>query len=233
MTPFKEFTCWNIRSTDLEESIEPYKKYYFLCEGENTEKWYFEKLISEQKILNIHPLIDILFLEKTNEDAHVSNPKKLLEYANSLPDKLEDFDKTIDKIIIVFDADIYKTKSPEMLLALIKEMESNNHIVALTNPSFELFLLLHVKDSLNSVIFPNKYRILQNKKEGKHRFVYSLLSKTIKINSKTNKKIGDLCNFIDVAIEQEKQINRDIYKCQNKLTCNIGKIIEMIRNEKI
>ena len=33
----------------------------------------------------------------------------------------------------------------------------------------------------------------------------------------------------DVAIEQEKNLNQNIYDCKGKITCNIGKIIDEIR----
>ena len=71
MAPVRSYTNWNSRTTDEEEQIEPYRKYFFICEGANTETWYFKKLIDIRKELNIHPLIDIRLLEKTG-----INPKK-------------------------------------------------------------------------------------------------------------------------------------------------------------
>lgn len=57
MAPVRSYTNWNSRTTDEEEQIEPYRKYFFICEGANTETWYFKKLIDIRKELNIHPLI--------------------------------------------------------------------------------------------------------------------------------------------------------------------------------
>lgn len=57
--PVHTYTNWNKRSSDLEEQIEPLRKYYFICEGANTETFYFKKLIDLRKNLGIHPLIDI------------------------------------------------------------------------------------------------------------------------------------------------------------------------------
>ena len=45
MAPVRSYTNWNSRTTDEEEQIEPYRKYFFICEGANTETWYFKKLI--------------------------------------------------------------------------------------------------------------------------------------------------------------------------------------------
>ena len=40
MAPVRSYTNWNSRTTDEEEQIEPYRKYFFICEGANTETWY-------------------------------------------------------------------------------------------------------------------------------------------------------------------------------------------------
>ena len=232
MAPFKEFTNWNNRFSDNEEQVEPYRKYYFLCEGENTERWYFEKLINDQKVLKIHPSIDIRFLERTGEDSHVSHPKRLLEYANALKEELKDFDQEHDKFVIVFDSDIYNNKQTE-LMELIKEIEAAGHLVAMTNPSFELFLLLHIEKSFEKIISKEEKNILDNKKVGNQRCIASLLRKATGWNAKRNEKIGELYKFIDIEIEQEKLVNQNIYDSQGRLTCNLGKIIESIRRDGV
>lgn len=53
MPPVRSYTNWNSRKTDSEEQIEPYRKYFFICEGANTETWYFRKLIDIRRSLNI------------------------------------------------------------------------------------------------------------------------------------------------------------------------------------
>ncbi len=32
MAPVRSYTNWNSRTTDEEEQIEPYRKYFFICE---------------------------------------------------------------------------------------------------------------------------------------------------------------------------------------------------------
>ena len=59
MPPIRTYTDWNKRPSDREDKIEPFRKYVFICEGANTEVWYFQKLIDIRKRLGIHPLIDI------------------------------------------------------------------------------------------------------------------------------------------------------------------------------
>ena len=153
MAPVRSYTNWNSRTTDEEEQIEPYRKYFFICEGANTETWYFKKLIDIRKELNIHPLIDIRLLEKTEGDRDISFPRRLIEFAEN------------------------QKENPEI--------------------AFELFLLLHYENSYEDDIEPNAEQIIQN----------------------------------EIAIEQEKKINEDIHQCKGQITCNIGQIIDDIRND--
>ena len=103
MAPVRSYTNWNSRTTDEEEQIEPYRKYFFICEGANTETWYFKKLIDIRKELNIHPLIDIRLLEKTEGDRDISFPRRLIEFAENQKENPEiAFDKERDKMIVVF-----------------------------------------------------------------------------------------------------------------------------------
>lgn len=230
MSPVRSYTNWNSRSTDYEKQIEPYRKYFFICEGANTETWYFRKLIDIRKFLNIHPLIDIRLLEKTEEDKDISFPRKLIDFAENQKKNPEiSFDEERDKMVIVFDADIFEEKVQDYddVLALGGE----NNILAVSNPAFELFLLLHFEHAYEEDIKPNEEEIIKNQKVGNQTFIYKLLLARTGINPKKNSEIGELAKKVDIAIEQEKKINEDIHACKGKVTCNIGKIIEEIRSD--
>ena len=99
-------------------------------------------MIDIRRSLNIHPLIDIRLLEKTEEDKDISFPRKLIDFAESQKENSEImFDKERDKMIIVFDADIFEEKvlDYDEFIAL----GETDNILAVSNPAFELFLLLH------------------------------------------------------------------------------------------
>ena len=228
MAPVKSYNNWNSRKGDEEIQIEPYRKYFFICEGANTETWYFMKLIDIKKSLNINPIIDIRLLEKTEEDKDISFPRNLIDFAEAQKDNIElAFDKERDKMVVVFDADIFESRVDgyEDLIA----SNTNGNILAVSNPAFELFLLLHCKGAYEEYILPNEAEIIGNKKVGKHRFIHKLVSELTGMNSKTNPQIGELARQIDIAILQEKKINQDICEASGKITCNIGNIIESIR----
>lgn len=180
--------------------------------------------------MNIHPLIDIRLLEKTENDKDISYPKKLIEFAEAQRDNREiAFDKERDKMIIVFDADIFEEKV-QNYNELIASVDKNT-ILAVTNPAFELFLLLHFENSYEQDIAPNEQAIIKNEKIGNQTFIYRLLLEKTGVNSKKNAKIGELAEKVDIAILQEKNLNQDIYQCKGKITCNIGAIIDTIRND--
>ncbi|MBR5039816.1 MAG: RloB domain-containing protein [Clostridiales bacterium] len=230
MAPIHIYANWNKRSADSDEKVEPYRKYYFICEGQNTEAWYFQNIIDNKKELGIHSLIEICLMEKTGEDEGVSNPKSLFNLAEREKSNPNNgFDAKHDKMIIVFDTDIYQTKPQEF--RNFYELAKKEYMLAVTNPSFELFLLLHYKDSLINVIIPEEEKILANEKIGNQRYIAKRFSAISGMNSKKNPKVGTLAKKVDIAIEQEKSINQDAESALGSLTSNIGRIIEQIRND--
>lgn len=230
MAPVRNYSNWNQRPSDLQEQVEPYQKFFFICEGANTEVFYFKKLIDLRKQLGIHPLIDLCLLEKTDDDRTISYPLHLLDFAEQ--QKSNDdihFDPERDQMIVVIDADIFESKSPAYEDVLAKAQEYKDRL-AVSNPAFELFLLLHIKGSLETAILPNAEAILKNEKTNGKTFIYNLLFSHTHMNSKTNARIGELAANIDVAINQEQYLNEDILQCHGLLTCNLGRIISEIRN---
>lgn len=236
MVPIKKYTNWSKRSSNNSEQIEPFKRYYFICEGKNTERWYFEKLIDIKKSLTIHSSIEIAYLEKTDEHENLSNPKSLIDFANKqkLNSKIE-FDSKFDKLIIIFDADIFETQQ-DGYADILKKKESHN-LFGVTNPSFELYLMLHIPNSLDEIIFPNVSEIVANQwvgksKRSRKRYIADLFHKKTGIHSKKNEDVARFAFDVHIAIEQEKRINRDIESCKGVLTCNIGSIIQSIIDDQ-
>lgn len=233
MAPVRNYSNWNKRTYDQKEQIEPYKKFFFICEGANTEVFYFKRLIDLRKQLGIHALIDLCLLEKTEKDKDISHPKRLLEFAQEQKKNDEiSFDEERDQMILVIDADIYE-KKPQEYEQLLAQAEAYHDTLAVTNPAFELFLLLHYENSYQTDILPHADEILQNQKENGRRFISQLFSKKSGMNSKKNPKIGMLAKNVDIAIAQEKHLNQDHYKCIGTLTCNIGKMIQEIKDTKV
>lgn len=229
--PVHTYTNWNSRPSDREEQIEPFRKYFFICEGANTETFYFRRLIDLRKQLGIHPLIDIRLWEKTDEDRNLSFAKKLVTFAEKQkqnPDN--DFDRERDKMVIVFDGDIFEEKV-QGYDELISEIEKTD-IAGVTNPGFELFLLLHIEGSYEQWIEGHEMEYLNMDEDGKYSYAYSVLRNLTGMNAKKNPEIGNLADNIMTAISQEKKVNQNIHSLKGKVSSNIGKIVEKIINEK-
>lgn len=234
MPPIDLYTNWNHRPSDSQIEIEPLRKYFFICEGRNTESFYFRKIINYKKTLGFHPSIELLLMQKTGEDENLSNPKQLLNFALKQRNDLiisGDFDENRDVLIIVFDLDVFKGKENE--LRDILAYKNDNLWFGLTNPDFELYLLLHIENSITEIIIPNQSIILDNKKIKMKRPCYKFLYDKTHLNSKNNSKIGDLALNLNIAIEQEKLINQNLNYCLTDITSNIAFLLSKIKNEKL
>ncbi|MGN1350138.1 MAG: RloB family protein [Anaerovoracaceae bacterium] len=229
--PTHVYENWNKRPSDREEQIEPYRKYYFICEGANTETFYFKRLIDIRKDLNIHPLIDVRLLEKTEQDRNLSFPKKLAEFAEQQKAILGgDFDEERDRMVIVFDADIFEEKVSGYE-AFVADIETKN-IVGVTNPGFELFLLLHLEGAYEEFVSGNEKKFLTMDNNGRYSHAYECLLQKTGMNAKKNSRIGLLADNCLLAIEQEKLVNQDVHSVKGKVSSNIGKILEAIINDE-
>lgn len=108
MPPIREYGSWNLRDSDELSEVEPLRKYVFICEESNTEVHYFRELIARRGELGLHPLVDLRLWEKTDEDAGLSNPQALLQFAQREKESNRRlFDPTHERMVIVFDLDIY------------------------------------------------------------------------------------------------------------------------------
>lgn len=235
MAPIREYSNWNKRPSNSEKQIDPYKRYYFICEGKNTEFWYFEKLIDIRKSLSIHSNIELIYLQKTGQHENISNPKSLIEFADAQKkNKAIKFDSMHDKMIVIFDADIFETQQNNYNEILQLEKEYN--IFGVTNPSFELFLLLHYENSVDDLIIPDAVNIINNDWVGinknKRRYIEDIFRKKSQMRPKKDQGISELANDVFIAIEQEKILNNDISSCKGIITSNIGSIIQSIIDDQ-
>ena len=175
-------------------------------------------------------MIDIRLWEKTEGDRNISFAKNLVRFAYEQKSlESNGFDVERDKMIIVFDGDIFeeKVQGYDELIASIEE----NDIAAVSNPGFELFLLLHVDGSYEKYIQGHEADFL-TMVDGKYAYAYNALLEATGMNAKKNPQIGTLAENVLVAIEQERLINQDIHQLRGRVSSNIGLIIDGIINEE-
>lgn len=175
-------------------------------------------------------MIDIRLWEKTEGDRNISFAKNLVRFAYEQKSlESNGFDVERDKRIIIFDGDIFeeKVQGYDELIASIEE----NDIAAVSNPGFELFLLLHVDGSYEKYIQGHEADFL-TMVDGKYAYAYNALLEATGMNAKKNPQIGTLAENVLVAIEQERLINQDIHQLKGRVSSNIGLIIDGIINEE-
>lgn len=231
MPPVHAYTNWNQRPADAEAELEPFRKYFFICEGANTETFYFRELIDRRKDLGIHPLVDVRLWEKTGTDKDISFAKNLVKFASEQKDLPANGFEDNDKMVIVFDGDIFEEKVCGYD-ELIAEIEANGDMVAVSNPGFELFLLLHIDGSYEQQIVGHETNFMRMDEKGSYSYAYNVLHDLTGMNAKKNPKIGKLAENVRVAIAQERFINQDVHNIKGKVSSKLGKIIEEIINDK-
>ncbi len=180
--------------------------------------------------MGIHPLIDIRLWEKTGEDRNLSFAKNLVAFAAEQKEIAEnEFDPDRDKMIIVFDGDVFEEKV-QGYEELVQDIEKSD-IAAVTNPGFELFLLLHLEGSYEKYIKGQEAEFLNP--DAKHRYshAYKVLLEATGMNAKKNAAIGHLAEHVMLAIQQERLINQDVHQIKGKISSNVGLVIETIIKE--
>lgn len=228
MTPLNPLDSWSQR--EEQKLREPKSKCFIVGEGANTEYWYFESLALILAKKNKPELIELKPVERTEEDRNQSAPRKLFEHAEKImedTDGIYGFDADTDRVVMVYDADVYKGDKTRYLEDLGRFCEKVK--VAVTNPSFDLFLLLHAENALEKYVWPNEKRILKNEKAGKHRrFIDTLASDALGINVKTNPDVGLLAERFEEAANREFELNQDPEDAIGLLTSNVGLVLSGI-----
>lgn len=164
-------------------------------EGTETEKQYFEALNG------YNPRIYIKVLEKLDT---ASAPKKVLNYLNKF--KNEYNLRKDDELWLVIDRD-YQSWEEKEIREVAQLCHQKKYHLALSNPCFELWLLLHLEyfcnydDEMKQQIFDNK-AVTSNR-----NFIDEELRKHLKGYNKSNLRTEEFIPFIKLAIQQAKALD--------------------------
>lgn len=131
----------------------------------------------------------------------------------------------------MFDRDSFSNE--EDYIEFIRVAKDKNFL-AITSPCFEVWLLLHQENSVEKIILQNYEAILGNCRiSNNHSFVSDVTSNILGMNPKRRIPRDFILNNIDVAIEQEKLINNNIFRMFNEVGSNIGSLILEMRDEDL
>lgn len=204
---------------------EPKSKYYIITEGDNTEIQYFCGVRDNDKELHIRSLIDIIPIENDEEEYGQSHPKrKLSNFERDLKDGKFTYDKEIDKACFVIDRDP-QNFSKDQLDEFVNNCNEDGYFVYLSNPTFELFLLMH-----DDKIFDlDRQEMLENRRETRRskRFLETRLSDFFGCN-KRNIDFEKFKPKIKKAIENEKKFCENLERLKSELGSNVGTLLDEI-----
>lgn len=215
------FKARNFETTEYtEEELNPKRRIIISCEGSNTEPAYF-KTIKEKLSKYISVLLEIEVIEK---EPGASEPKDVVSNLENFLDS-RDKEEYGDELWLVWDIEIVESRRKN-ILAVLPECQEKNYNIAMANPLFKFWLLLHLVD----ISTYNKGDLSRNDKiPKKQRFIENELSINLgKYTKKSfNKNIVTKEN-IDKALKQEKLFENEVEKIIDKLGSNIGDLIHNI-----
>ncbi len=228
MPPLNSLDTWSSRTEWKVEK--PKSKCFLIGEGANTEYWYFDSLATRLAKEGKPELIELKPVERTEGEKNQSSPKKLLEHAIAVMNGQvngSDFIKGSDRVVVVFDVDVFKN-NPDGYATLLKDFRRERIEVAVTYPSFELYLMLHKPGALETTILPHKNDIVENGHApgSRRRYIEKLASDELGMNLKTNHHVGDLASNFETALVAETRLNQNPDLAVGRLTSNVAKTIQ-------
>lgn len=211
---------YGVRYEYEEFSEEPKKRYFIACEGKKTEYKYFKGIMDNKVEIKINPLIEIIPI---NHDPNTgSNPlhiyQEAIEAIKTAPNYLAG-----DDLCIIVDRD--RSSFSEAQYTQLLQADTNKEIrFCVSNPCFELWLLLHFSDCSEY----SQNDIFENAKDGNRTYVEKCLM--AKLGGSYNKaRIHFEDNFKDkirIAILNSKLYETSLTELKDKIGTNIGLLIE-------
>lgn len=206
---------------------EPIRKFFIIPEGDNTEQQYFNGIDKNREEIGINSLIEICLLENEEDEHGQSHPLRKLENFNKFLNQSDAvYDSEIDKVCFVVDRDP-KNFFTNQFFEFVKKTGESGYEVYISNPTFELFLLMHddrIFELDREEMLKNDYTTPAKKK----RFLTKILKDFFECE-KEKIKFEKFKDNIDKAIKNEKEFEENVFELENKLGSNVGKLLEEMK----
>ena len=239
------------KSRDLQSTVKvsdtPVKKFIIIiCEGEKTEFQYFsglEKLeLPVKNLIILEPIkhasaptrLANSYVQRKEEIRQKKEEKEIVAYIEKTAKQAKEnksFKDNYDSVWIVVDRETQENKIVNIERAQ-KICDEKNYNMALTNPTFEFWLLLHIVD-ISQYDTNRLNEIAENKKinkKKKKRFLEKKLSEILGGYNKSELKQEDFISLEKIlfALKQEEFIAIEINDIKKNIGSNIGKLIHEI-----
>ena len=225
-----------------ETSRTPRRCVFLSVEGNNTEADYFtclnEFLNGYADSFDKTPILEVHVLERGQDDGH-SSPQgvvELMEECLSLREVSEDGDLFAVVLDCDYphpnDADDVRRKRTQLENAE-RDCESENILFYLTNPCFEFWLLLHLRDVKNAYSVEKLEAFRENRKfNNRHTAISKEVSDIIGINCKKKKLSAvfarDFWPNIPAAMRRSQDFSTAFPEIYDNLGTNLADLMERI-----
>lgn len=192
------------------------------AEGEKTEKRYFDDLKANCSISKVH----VEVLDRLNSGTDPENVMKALDDFR----KQYSLRANYDELWMVIDLDRWEEK---MLSKISAACDQKRYGYAVSNPCFELWLLLHLK-SLDDYDQEtrNKFKAKRKVREKRHPLKVEL-SKLLGSYNESNLDTSKFLGNVQTAIDRAKALDiHPEHRWPNDLGTRVYRIVEKILNSK-
>lgn len=204
-------------------SLEKEKIIVLAFEGNITEEIYFEEFKSSEFFND--SLIFLHFLKRPKSDTNSAPNHVFIKLKKEAKDEYNFLDT--DELWMIIDRDRWRN-IPEIILECKKQ---NNMFVAVSNPCFEFWLLLHIKD-VSEYSPEERQSILENGRVSSSReYIDSKIMEITGFYNKRNPRPELYIPTVDKAIEQAKILDLGNEDYPETLGTHVYKIVEKLKKQ--
>ena len=194
----------------------PHKLLVIASEGKYPEENYFNVLKNIYK----KPTVYLHFIERKNDR---SAPKHIITLLDKFK-RIYNYRKNLDEFWILFDTDRWTQRN---ISSIAKECKQKCYKMAVSNPCFEIWILLHIKD-----VTEYSEEIIglleKNKKVNSKNYIEAELSNLMNGYKKRNFDCNKIISNTEDAIKNAKKINTISSRWPNKIGTHVYRLIQEI-----
>lgn len=202
-------------------SLEKEKIIVLAFEGNDTEEIYFEEF-KNSEIFN-DALIFLHLLKRPKKDTN-SAPNHVFRKLKKEAKDEYNF-KDTDELWMIIDTDRWKN-IPDIISECKKQ---SNMFVAVSNPCFEFWLLLHIKDIAEYNEEELDLMLKNGKVSSKKNYVDAKIVEILGAYNKSNPKPELFLPTVDFAIEQAKQLDTKDEEYPKSLGSHVYKVVMKLK----
>lgn len=173
-------------------------------EGRKTEQQYFEAVRTKCESLGSRLKVEVIPPDEHDRDPTHSSPKHVLDQLSSY--KKQYGLNSHDELCMAIDRDKQSWTEAE-LSWVAAECSKKQFLLALSNPCFEIWLLLHLVD-ISTFSDDQKRRLLENRREGsRDSYIKLELSRMLEKAVISDLDIEDYWENTSLAIERAEELD--------------------------